>query len=254
MIKVFVAIPCYNCARHIEKVLEGFTASLVNKIHKVVVIDNCSTDATVNIAKKKILQLNNSKFEIRRNKKNYGLGGTFKLAFELARAEECDFLVFLHGDGQAPTFEVEKLLKHIEEDPTYSAYLGSRFMLSSQLKNYAFQRLIGNLGFNLLFSLLTQKVITDIGSGLTAYSVSKVSNEDLRDLPQSITFDADLLLKLISKRQSFKFIPIEWVTEGQISTVRDFEVGLEVLKTLVNWRLGRQNKNTNSEVMYSEKV
>lgn len=42
--KIIVCIPCYNCKNQILRVISDFNKSLLEKIEKVILIDNRSTD------------------------------------------------------------------------------------------------------------------------------------------------------------------------------------------------------------------
>jgi len=115
--KILVAIPTYNCAKQLPRVLNGFDKKLLERIEKVIVIDNGSTDDTVTIAKATIKKINTPKIEVWQNKNNYNLGGTHKVAFLTCQKLGMDYVAILHGDDQAKTQELkaECLVKDISQ-------------------------------------------------------------------------------------------------------------------------------------------
>ena len=48
--KILIAIPCYNCEKQIPRVLSTINKDLASRVEEIAVIDNGSTDNTVNAA------------------------------------------------------------------------------------------------------------------------------------------------------------------------------------------------------------
>jgi dolichol-phosphate mannosyltransferase len=238
MTRTALMIPTFQCEGFIGQVIKAFTPEILKRLEYVCIYDNCSPDNTFANATKAISQLPNysDKFRVSKNGSNLGLGGTFKKAFLEAHRENMDFMIVLHGDGQADTSEVTTFLNAIDTDPSMAAYLGSRFGRKSRRINYSLVRTYANFAFNAVFSILSKTRISDIGSGLNAYNLQRIDLSDVESLPNHIAFDAHLLLNLIERKLDFKFVPITWKEEGQASTTRNITVGLQVLKALFKWK------------------
>lgn len=238
-----IAIPCHNCAPQIARVLAGFNDRLLSRVDQVVVIDNASPDNTALVAKDVVesstLLRNSGKFAVFRNRANYNLGGTFKLAWFYAISEGYDALIFLHGDAQADTLEAHSFLDELEDDVgATAAFLGARFMVASKLVNYSRSRELANRALNLVFSAATLRSVHDIGSGLNLYRIPSVDREAIARLPDHPAFDVDLLLYYVRSRAKVKFVPITWREEDQVSNVKNLQIGLTVLGRLLRWRAG----------------
>ena len=82
-----------------------------------------------------------------------GLGGSHKVAFQYAVQHNFDYLIVLHGDDQGDIRDVLPLV-HSGRHRKYDCCLGSRFMPESRIKGYSTLRVVGNYGFNWLFSLV----------------------------------------------------------------------------------------------------
>ncbi len=170
--KILVAIPAYQCAPQIARVIEEISQDhqLLNLVDQIVIIDNQSTDDTIAVACQTITTLNlSAKFKIISNLNNYGLGGSHKVAFNLANKENYDYVAILHGDNQAETVELKSLIFRGVRSPDLSAILGARFCRKSHLIGYSKLRIFGNLFLNILYSLVTFRITKDLGSGLNLW-------------------------------------------------------------------------------------
>ena len=236
--KILVAIPAFNCEKQISRVLNGFDKELLERIDKVIVIDNISSDKTVEVAKKTIAKIDGKKFEIWQNKKNYNLGGTHKVAFLAGEQLGMDYVAILHGDDQAKTTELKLLIDVAENNSGLGAVLGCRFMRGSKLSGYSWQRIWGNRVINIAYTLVALRPSKDLGSGLNLFKVSSLLDHKYLNFGDTITFNIDLLLYFFSKKTLLKFVPITWREEDQVSNARNFTVGSTALKKLFSWRIG----------------
>lgn len=240
-LKILVAIPAYNCERQIGKVLGAFDKKLLDKVSKVIVIDNISSDKTVEAAKTAADELGSPKVEVWQNKSNYNLGGSHKVAFLAGEKLGMDYVAILHGDNQAKTQELNNLIDEALNYPEASAILGCRFMRGSKLVGYSWQRIWGNRAINLIYSIVALRPSKDLGSGLNLFKVSSLSDHQYLNFEDKITFNIDLLLYYFSKKALLRFVPITWTEEDQVSNARNFQVGSTAIKKLLSWRMGKLN-------------
>lgn len=258
--RILVAIPSYNCAAQIARVLRAFDDRLLSRVDEIMVIDNRSSDGTVEAAIEAIkttpLLASCPKIKVVRNRRNYNLGGSFKLAWLHAVHHHFDSLVFLHGDAQAETREMHRFLDEEQADSgATAAFLGARFLPESKLVNYSKARELGNRALNLVFSAATLKPIHDIGSGLNLYRIPAVDLDSILALPDDPAFDTDLLLNYLGRRAHLKFVPITWLEEDQVSNVGNVSITLTVLARLARWRfkLPRESaRSLESELSYDQ--
>lgn len=239
MPKILVAIPTYNCEKQISRVLAGFDKRLLDRVEKVIVIDNRSTDGTVKAAKEAAQKLANLKVEVWQNKQNYNLGGTHKVAFLAGEKLKMDYVAILHGDNQAKTAELHDLIDVTERQPDTGAILGCRFMKGSKLVGYNWQRIWGNRAINLLYSVVALRPSKDLGSGLNIFRLRDLADHEYLGFGDTITFNIDLLLYYFRKKTKLTFVPITWTEEDQISNARNFKVGTTAINKLVKWRIGK---------------
>lgn len=243
--KILVFIPSYRCEKQISRVIEKFDEDIQKQIDTVLVLDNCSTDKTFQVAQSKgQSQFRYCHFVALQNSQNLGLGGSHKVAFKYAQAHHFDYLVVLHGDDQADIQDIAIILK--DGFPAdLDCLLGSRFMRGSKLSGYCLTRNLGNRFYNFLFSLVTKKEIKDLGSGLNIYKVSSLGKLPLNQLPDDLTFNYGLLLASCRYGQKIHFFPISWREEDQRSNVQLFRQGLKTLKILFDFIRDNNNQIEN---------
>lgn len=231
-------IPTYNCEKQIPRVLETLTADSAQWFEQILVIDNRSSDETLNVCKR-VLSSHplKSKIALVRNVENAGLGGTHKNAFDYAIEKDFDYVTILHGDDQGSIQDFQKTFAAVDDE---SSYLGARFHRDSVLVNYSRTRTAGNLVFNAMASLITRRRIDDLGgSGLNTFHVKSLSKLNYHYYSNDLTFHVYLLLDATSKRQSIRFVPISWREEDQLSNAKVFRQGLKLLKILMKFLSGQ---------------
>lgn len=241
--KIIVIIPSYNCARQIPRVLEGFDAELLARVQEVIVVNNRSTDDTVDSALSALKKMATKKIRVCTNIENVSLGGSHKVGFFYGKSVGADYVAILHGDDQAETKELNILIDEIEDNQELDAVLGSRFMKGSSLHGYSLQRIIGNKVLNFLYSIVMFKNTKDLGSGLNIFKLSAIDDEEVINFGDDLGFNFDLLLYLYKSKASVKFVPISWKEEDQVSNARNFKVAKLAAVRLVKWRFGIKPKN-----------
>jgi glycosyltransferase involved in cell wall biosynthesis len=234
--KILLFIPCFNCCKQISRVIDNFNSNNMRYINEIIFIDNGSIDETLkNIKlsisnKKKFFNL--PKTSLITNNMNYSLGGSHKVAFNYAKKNNFDYVIVLHGDDQADIND----LSHILETKSYINYdciLGSRFMADSRLHGYSYIRILGNIIFNTIFSLVARYKICDLGSGLNIFSKEIYLNNDHLYAEDSLLFNIFLLLKIIKNNRKINFVPISWTEEDQVSNARLFSMFFKILHIVI---------------------
>ncbi|WP_428074520.1 glycosyltransferase family 2 protein [Candidatus Avelusimicrobium luingense] len=238
--KILVFIPMYNCEKQITRVLAQFTPQIQSFITEILVVNNRSTDngeqAVIEFAKSHP-QL---PLTLLRNKDNYGLGGSHKVAFAYACKNGFDYVIVLHGDDQG---DIANLLPYLEsgEYQAYDCFLGARFMKGSKLQGYSKFRTFGNRVYDMLFSLGTGSNVYDLGSGLNVYKTAILKDEFYRRYPDSLLFNYAMVLGSAYYKHKVKFFPICWRETDQVSNVKLTSQAITVLKMLCSYVVGKKS-------------
>ena len=233
MTKNLLFIPCYNCEKEILKVLNSLE-DYAKYFTEILVIDNGSKDNTLNNAIDWAKEHKNIPLSVMQNKNNYNLGGTHKVAFNYAINNNFDYAVILHGDNQGDITDIKDILER-ETYKDYDCCLGARFMKGSKLVNYSPVRIIGNIGFNILFSVFLFKKLYDLGAGLNIYSTNMLRSKYWQKYPDALTFNYLMTMALDFYKQKYMFFPLTWKEDGQVSNVKVTSQGFDLLSKLFKY-------------------
>lgn len=241
--KILLFIPAYNCEKQISRVL-GQCKNVNGIINEIFIVDNRSTDQTLETASDYSQQLN-IPVTIVRNNDNYGLGGSHKVAFQYAIMNSYDYIIVLHGDDQGSLSDLMPLIQngeHLDHD----CLLGARFMRDSKLEGYSLFRTFGNYVFNNLYSLAAGKKLYDLGAGLNMYKVQSISGKHFNYFANNLTFNYYMILASVTWKWKMKFFPISWREDDQISNVKLFKQSREVVKILLRYVFNRSSFLSNN--------
>lgn len=196
-----IVIPSYNEAKLIESTIASAQVAAAKYFQnfEIIVVDDCSTDSTLEILKKidGILIL--------RNLKNHGKGYAVKKGVLAAQG---DRILFMDADDSTPVkTELKKLLDQIKD---YPIVIGSRALRDSdiQVRQNVFKVLLGKLG-NLLIRLILGLKINDTQCGF------KLFDKSAKKIFEKLTIDTwgfDFELMFLAKKYGIKVkeVPIVW--------------------------------------------
>jgi len=231
--RMMIFIPVFNCQKQIPRVLAKIDKRVQEYVHEVVIVDNRSSDNTINeaISASETLGI---KVTVLRNLQNYNLGGSIKCAFLYALEKKYDYMITLHGDDQAdirdflPVFETGE---HINND----IVIGARFHPKSNLQGYSLVRILGNRALNFVCAIINRRRVDDLIAGINCFKVSFFSEKFFLKFPDNLTFDAHVLLYAFNKKAKVKYVPITWREEDQISNAKVIRQALIILKLFFNY-------------------
>ncbi len=236
--KILVFIPAYNCAPQIGRVLRKLNSVPAGIFAEALVLDNQSKDNTGEAAAAILPEITTVPVTVGRNRDNYGLGGSHKVAFAYAAERGFTHVVVLHGDDQGNILDLLPVLQ-AGTHRAMDCCLGSRFMRGSSTPGYSFTRTLGNRVFNLLFSASSGHWVTDLGSGLNLFGRAVFADPDIRRYSDDLRFNCYMLLGLADKKRRFVFFPITWREEDQISNVKIVSQSIKTLEILREYVLRR---------------
>lgn len=198
--KLVVMIPAYNE----EKTIAGVVKEIPRKVEgfgkvEILVVDDCSTDKTSEVAKKAGADY------VFKHKKNQGLGINFKKGIEKALKLGADVVVNIDGDGQFNAKEIIKLVDPIVNNGA-DMVTGSRFLSGSKTTNMPFAKRWGNRRFTKLISRITGQEFTDTQCGFRAYSREAALRLNLHG---RFTYTQEVFIDLVEKGIRIKEVPIE---------------------------------------------
>ena len=232
--KILLFIPAYNCEKQIVRVLDQLSAPVMAFISKVIVVNNRSTDGTEEAVKSYMTAHASMPITLLRNKENYGLGGSHKVAFKYAVEHGYTHVIVLHGDDQGCVSDILPVLAK-GYYKKHDCILGARFMRGSKLEGYSLIRTLGNIVYDFLFAFVTRRRIYDLGSGLNMYSVEMLKDGFYEKFPDNLMFNYVMILAADYYGHDIKFYPISWREDDQVSNVKMASQAVKVLRMLKDY-------------------
>ena len=107
--EVSIIIPCYNVEKYIESCLNSLKKQLHNTKYEIILIDDFSEDATVNIIKKR-MEKKDLKISLIENNKNIGAGASRNKGVKKAKYE---YISFIDADDFVDSNYYEVLLNNV---------------------------------------------------------------------------------------------------------------------------------------------
>ena len=233
--KILLFIPAYNCEKQIVRVLDQLGPAEMAFISKIIVDNNQSTDGTENAVLDYMHAHASMPITLLRNRENYGLGGSHKVAFDYAIEHGYDYVMVLHGDDQGSISDfIPVLAKRYYRK--HDCILGARFMTASKLTGYSTIRTIGNIVYNFLFAFVLGRRIYDLGSGLNMYSVNMLRSRFYEKFRDDLMFNYLMVMASEYYGHDIKFFPISWREDDQVSNVKMANQAVKVLAMLNDYR------------------
>lgn len=153
--KKLVIIPAYNECGNIQKAVDDIREHAPE--FDYVVINDCSTDGTLDICRKNHLNYVNLPV-------NLGIGGAVQTGYIYACQNGYDVAVQFDGDGQHDAAYLEPMAQKLAETDS-DMVIGSRFIEKEGFQSSTLRR-IGIRYFSVLIRFLTGKWIADPTSGM----------------------------------------------------------------------------------------
>ncbi len=238
MMKLAIFIPSRNTSATISSVIDRIPASIRKRASEIFVIDNASSDGTVEAVRayKKKNRMKNLSVLV--NEKNIGYGGSQKRAYSHCIENGYDVMVMLHSDGQYPPEMIPQLIKPLE-DGKADLVFGSR--ISTAIRGrMPLWRYFGNRLITSLQNLIMGTHFTEFHSAFRAYDVHALAKVPFSNGSGNYHIDTDLLV--LFKAFGFRIleisIPTHYGRESQSpSVLQTFNYALRVLLSVTSYRL-----------------
>jgi len=189
--KILVFVPIYNGERQITRTINKLLLVDYKYDFDVIIVNNKSTDNT----KKKIINYFNKNslknhYKLIDNYKNYGLGGSHKIAYDYCLKNKYDYLIIAQGDDQGNPVElIEALNETINKNEEIDVIMGSRFKNLSKIRGYSYLKICFNLIFNIFASIILKTRISDLSSGQLILNTKILNKGFYKNFPNELWFN-----------------------------------------------------------------
>jgi glycosyltransferase involved in cell wall biosynthesis len=233
--KVVVVMPAYNAARTLERVVNDIAREEVDEI---VVVDDCSKDDTVEIARKLPVTLIV-------HEKNGGYGANQKTCYDYARKVGADHVIMLHADYQYDARVVPAVLLLLRLG-ICDVILGNRIRTRREALTCGMpaSKYFANRGLTILENMLSGQNLGEWHSGFRAYSRAVLEKLPYRRNSDDFVFDSQFLVQ--SVHFGFKIgdipVPVRYFDEASsINFKSSVRYAFATARTFAQWhghRLG----------------
>jgi len=230
-LKVVIVMPAFNAALTLEKTFNDIPLEYHSNI---VLVDDASTDDTVNIAR-------NLGIQVIAHLNNLGYGANQKTCYKAALALGADIVIMLHPDFQYDARVVAVLAKLIELG-NCDVVLGNRIRTRHEALSGGMPRwkYVINRISTLFENFYLGQTLGDFHSGLRAYSREVLETIPFEKNSDDFAFDQEFLIQ--SVYFGFKLgdipVPVRYFQESSsINFKRSVQYGIGALRTLISFKL-----------------
>lgn len=230
--KVVVVMPAYNAGRTLRLTYEALPKESVSL---VILVDDGSTDATLEIAR----ELN---LEIFVHTRNYGYGANQKTCYAEAIKAGADIVVMVHPDYQYDPTLIPQLIAPITRGEA-DLVLGSRIKGGSAIQQgmpwwkYVSNRFLTRLE-NWIFAL----ALSEFHTGYRAFRREVLETVNFAMNSDSFIFDQEIIAQAVDARFRIAEIPVPvryFPDASSASFAQSVGYGLRILLLLVKFLLHR---------------
>ena len=216
-----VIIPVYNEEKYIKSFLDSFDFELLKK---VILIDDGSTDNTSQIISKY------PEIDIITNKKNLGKGESMKIATEKAIKDEVEIILFMDGDLQHKTSDINRFLSVFKDDKNVDIVFGARKIG----KNMRLFKFIGNKILTVIINILFRYFLNDTQCGFKAFKTNIFKKIKWNSKDYSV--ETEIAINSAINKIPYKEVEIEtiYIDHKKGTGLLD---GIKILSKVLYWRI-----------------
>ncbi len=233
--RTIAVMPAYNASKTIRRTLADIPKGVVDE---VILVDDCSTDDTVEVAK----SLGVTVIE---HKKNGGYGANQKTCYDHALQRGADFVVMIHPDYQYDSRVMGAAIEFIKLG-ICDVVLGSRIRTRREALNGGMPvyKYIANRFLTTIENIALGQNVGDFHSGFRAYSRAVLEKVPYHTNSDDFVFDSQFLAQAV--HFGFRIgdvpVPVRYFDEASsINFRRSAKYGLATLGVLAQFHLHRMD-------------
>jgi len=224
--KVIVVMPARNAARTLERTFTGIPRDVVDEI---ILVDDASTDATVELAR----SLN---VHLIWHPHNVGYGGNQKTCYLEALQRDADVVVMLHPDGQYEPTLIPMMVEPIVRGEA-DLVLGSRLLdpgaaIAGGMPRWKY---VANRSLTMVENAILGTDLAEFHTGYRAYSREVLIRIPFLRNAIGFSFDSEVLVQAVHFGFRIGEVPARTIYDDDASSIRlgpSIVYGLKTLTTL----------------------
>lgn len=227
---IVVVLPAYQAEKTVEMTFRDIPRDVVDH---VLIVDDASTDRTVEIAR-------DLGIHTIVHKRNRGYGGNQKTCYTAALRAGADVVVMLHPDYQYDPRLITAMAGMIASE-VYDCVLGSRILGSTALHGgMPIYKYVANRLLTTAQNIIIGSKLSEFHTGYRAFSREVLETLPLKANSDDFVFDNQMLTQIVANDFQIGELscPTKYFAEASsISFRRSVIYGLGVLRTSISYRL-----------------
>ena len=195
-----VIVPFYNEENYLQKSIDRLIDSDI--FDKIILVDDCSTDNSANIANKNVLEIN--KMIFLKSSSNKGKGSALNLAKNIV---ETSHVIIHDADLEYFPDDIVEMFNRVEENQD-SLILGSRFIGNKKRSTIYSRTLLANKVMSSFFSLINGYKVSDVATCYKLMPSSFFKEMDMKE--KGFSIEIEILSKFLKYNKSIKEVPIKY--------------------------------------------
>jgi glycosyltransferase involved in cell wall biosynthesis len=195
-----VVVPVFNEEKTVATIVQKLM--LLPQLLEIVVVDDCSTDATPHILE--TLRSSYPELIVTRQEKNKGKTEALKTGFRLTRG---DIVIVQDADLEYDPAEIPEVIAPIVEGQA-DVVFGSRFLVRKAARAVYFYHYLGNKLLTLLSNLATNINLTDVETCYKAFRGDIIRN--IRINSSGFGFEIEVTAKVAKLKCAIYEVPISY--------------------------------------------
>jgi glycosyltransferase involved in cell wall biosynthesis len=235
--RVSVVMPAYNAEVTLSRTLAELDRAIIDD---VVLVDDCSTDRTVDVARELGL-------EPVLHESNKGYGGNQKTCYRQAIDSGADIVVMVHPDYQYSPLLVPAMAAMIAYGE-YDMVLGSRILAQNSVaRGMPRYKYVANRFLTFVENVALNQKLSEYHTGLRAFSSELLAGLPFERNSDDFVFDNHIIAQAVAAGARIGEISCPTRYEAESSSInlkRSIKYGFGVLNTCKDYRLNKHGLRT----------
>jgi dolichol-phosphate mannosyltransferase len=232
--KVLVIVPTYNERESLPVIISGIRMAEPNA--HILIADDHSPDGTGEVADG--LSSSDNCVHVLHRSAKLGLGAAYIDAFGWAKSNDYDVVVEMDADGSHRPQDLTQILDALTNN---DVVLGSRWIKSGKVVNWAKSRELLSRGGNLYTRMWLGIPIRDVTGGFRAYRMTALDLMDLDHVEsQGYCFQVDMAWRAVKANLRVTEVPITFVERELGESKMDGSIVKEALWRVTQWGIEKR--------------